>query len=242
MAKNWTEKEIDYLARWVGLRTVKHMARYLKRSEGSIQNKINRLGLTSKDSSELLTTTDFCEALNVPRATVEYWHRNLDFPSKKIGKYRMIDPVEFWRWAEVNKRRVNWSKVPHRAFGVEPDWVNELRTMPLRQFNHSKPWTDGEIAELKWLVSRYSHTLSEMAVRLNRSEGAIRRKLYDLKIPHRPMYVNKKRKYSDEEIQLAVKMRAEGRSIQEISEAINGSAHYLADRVSIWEEELNINL
>lgn len=242
MAKIWSEKEIDYLARWVGLRTVKHMARYLKRSESSIQNKLKRLGLTSRESSEFMTTTDFCEALNVSRSTFEYWHRNLDFPSKKIGKYRMIDPVEFWEWAGVNKRRVNWSKVPHRVFGVEPDWVNELRSMPLRQFNHSKPWSDGEIAELKWLVGRYSHTLSEMAVRLNRSEGAIRRKLYDLKIPHRPMYVNEKRKYSEEEIQLAVEMRAEGRSIQEISEAINGSAHYLADRVPIWEEELNINL
>lgn len=238
MAKIWSEKEIDYLARWVGLRTVKHMARYLKRSEGSIQNKINRLGLSSRDSSEFMTTTDFCEALNVSRSTVEYWYRNLEFPSKKVGKYRMIDPVEFWRWAEVNKRRVNWSKAPHRVFGVEPDWVNELRTMPLRQINHSKAWSDAELAELKWLVSRYSHTLSEMAVRLNRSEGAIRRKLYDLKIPHSPKYVDIKRKYSDAEIQLAVAMRAEGRSFQEIAEAINGSAHYLADRVSIWEEEL----
>lgn len=239
VGKRWTDKEVDYLAERVGagVNTIPHIAKRLRRSEDAVRSKLQRLGVIVKHASDDMTVIDLSKALGVSRYTVDYWISDLGLKSFRRGPYRFINPAKFWKWAEKNKSRINWSKVHPLTFGIEPDWVQDLRGRPERHLTAKRRWTEKEIADLKFYVSKYEYTLTDLAVKLNRSESAIRRKVYDLGLSARPVYKDAEIKYSREAKVQAVKMSTEGRSIQEIAEAIEGSAHYITDRIKFWEEQ-----
>lgn len=237
--KKWTEEEIAYLEKTVGRHSRKFIAKKLNRSQQSVDSKIRYLRLNAINNTESITIADLSKALIVHRSTIQHWIDNMDLKTHRVGKYVKVTPQNWWAWAEKNKKRINWNNVDPYSFGIEPDWVDELRGNTKRHYSHSKQWSKQEDARLIYLVRTYKYTYQDISLELDRSEAAVKRRLYDLGIKERPVPKDKK-KYSKAEIKIVLQMKKQGRSVQEIAEAINGSAHYITDRIAVWEKELSV--
>lgn len=230
MRKNWTQDEVEYLEKNYEKQSVKLIAKNLDRSYNSVILKIERLGLSLKGDENYINVADFCDFTEISRSTIEYWIRNSSFPTKKTGKYRKIRIATFWKWASENKSFINWKAFPKDCLPPEPDWVDVLRAK-----NDSKSirrdWTTREEQSLKDLLAMERYTYQEIANLLNRTHGAIKRKIYDLKLLHTPVYTEKHRLYSDEEIETIFNLKKAGYTISTISLKVNRSEAGIREKI-----------
>lgn len=223
--RRWTEEEIDYLFEEYGKRSLKIITKNLSRSDASVTSMATRLGLQLKTNQAWFTVGEFCEVTKIARGTVQYWINNFDFPAKKIknisSKYVRVDPANFWRWAAENKQLIQWSEFPKHALGDEPKWVREARKASMNKVNKRRPWTKWEIEELRYLLNQNRYTYPELSDRLNRSHGAIKRKIYDLELPW-PVYINRRvsEKYTEQEIEKAIKLYQAGYPMMQIAKIL----------------------
>lgn len=222
MRKQWTADEVDYLKNELGNISIAKISANLSRSVDSVSSKASKLGVDSKSNQEWLTVTDFCEASGIHRSTVDYWIADCKFPAQRKMKYRRVYPKSFWKWAESNKHRIQWNDFPTYALGPEPDWVAEVRKVAVKRTNKRRAWTKAEINELEYLLNKNKYTYPELTEMLNRSHGAIKRKIYDLRLPV-PVYVNRHAvpEYTNEEIETAVSLYIKGYPLHEVAKKIN---------------------
>lgn len=223
--RRWTEEEIDFLFENYGKRSLQNLTRNLGRSEASVSSKAATLGLQLNTAQTWFTVSEFCEVTEISRSTVQYWIKKFGFPArrnKRISKkYVQINPQNFWRWAEKNKQLIQWAEFPRYALGKEPKWVKETRTASARLVNKRRPWSRWELEELKYLLNQNKFTYPELSERLNRSQGAIKRKIYDLELPW-PVYINRKAvdRYTQEEIDKAIELYVDGYPLAEVAKMI----------------------
>lgn len=109
-----------------------------------------------------------------------------------------IDLDDFWEWAEKNQDVITFKNFEKNALGIEPEWVDKKRAIdrktPQKKFTH---WTKEEERLLISKAKSGRYNLFELSVEFNRSEAAIRMKLFNL-----GCRTTKKRevvKYSEEE-------------------------------------------
>lgn len=226
--RRWSGEEVEVLKEHYGVSPMRTVCELLiSRTEASINSKASKLGLSVKDAGENLTVTDFCLATEISRSTVEYWIKECGFPTKKAKstneKYRKIKPVNFWIWAEENKHRIQWNDFPKYCLGKEPKWVDEIRKASTGKITKRRAWSSWEISELEYLLNQERYTYPELSKKLNRTQGAIKRKIYDLELPW-PMYLPKNsKKYTEEEIKVSVEMYESGYPLAKIAEKMNRS-------------------
>lgn len=220
--RRWTEEEIDYLFEEYGKRSLQIITKNLSRSEASVTSMAGRLGLQLKTNQSWFTLSEFCEVTKIARGTVQYWINHYYFPAKRIqnisSKYVRVDPGKFWKWAAENKQLIQWSEFPKHALGDEPKWVKEVRKASVNKVNKRRPWTKWEIDELRYLLKQNRYTYPELSERLNRSQGAIKRKIYDLDLPW-PIYINRgaAMPYTEKDIETAVSLYQKGYPLKEIA-------------------------
>ena len=223
LGKHWSQDEIDLLENKFGKTSVESIAHNLGRTKAAVISKAGQLGIVMKDNQEWFTVADFCDVADISRSTVEYWIKNCGFPAKKkkaAKKYRQINPLDFWKWAEKNKHRIYWPTFTQRIFGAEPEWVGKARKSSSKA-TQRRPWTKWEIEELKYLLNQNKYTYPEISERLNRSHGAIKRKIYDLELPW-PIYINRKAvpEYTKEEISQSVTLYEQGWPLNKIAKKL----------------------
>ena len=71
---------------------------------------------------------------------------------------------------------------------------------------------------LKSLVNAYRYTYPEIAARLQRTEGSVKRRLMELKIKARPVRIGNHTKYTLQEVKQIVDLYDRGYSIDVIAE------------------------
>lgn len=96
-----------------------------------------------------------------------------------------------------------------------------LRKIKKSNYN---PWSSEEDNILKGMLSVYKYTYPEISQRLNRSEGAIKRRIRDLGLKMRPVRLNNHVKYTPEEVDLVVELFDKGHCLEDIAHRINKSA------------------
>lgn len=219
--REWTEEEVDYLYDHVGAMSYRRIGYNLGRTEKSVISKVTRLKISLKENQDWVNVQDFCDAINVSRSSFNYWISQHNFPTSKPSymKYRKIYLHKFWKWAKEHKKIVDWVAFEPLALGEEPKWVDEIRKNT-RLSRQKKPWTSREIQTLKSLLDKGA-TYLDLSMALNRSQPAIKRKIYDLYFPQ-PKQL-KKQEWTDEEIKKAVKQLESGRSATEVAIALNRS-------------------
>lgn len=225
--RRWTTEEIDVLKENYGIEPIELICTITGRTENAVNSKACKLGLTMKEAGESFTVTDFCSVTNISRTTVEYWIRECGFPAKKLKhrskKYRKIKSHLFWKWAELNKHRIQWNEFPKYCLGVEPKWVEDARKVTAEKITKRRPWSSWEINELEYLLKQEKYTYPELSEKLNRTHGAIKRKIYDLQLPW-PIYLPKHtEKYTVDEIESAVEMYKYGHPLAAIAKKLNRS-------------------
>lgn len=233
--RNWSEEDIDVLDERWGIRSIRSTAELLGRSISSVKQKANHLGLIdARFSYEGITINQLALAINVSYSTVKNWVKLHDFPThSKIftesARVKVVQYHEFWKWAEKNKQMVDFSRIEKNILGPEPDWVESKRNADFIKRtkikkSHNHAWTTEEDNILKGMLSAYKHTYPEISQRLNRSEGAIKRRIGDLGLKARPVRLNNHIKYTQEEIDLIVTLFDKGHCLEDIASRINKSA------------------
>ncbi|MBO0572563.1 hypothetical protein FDF50_12495 [Clostridium botulinum] len=194
--RDYTKEELIYLEEKWGAKSVKAIARKLNRSEWAVRMKVYKMGLGDpKLSIDGITINQLSKAIGVHyQSIMRNWVEQYGFPVK--NKVLINESItystqnDFWEWAKDNKNLIDFSRIEENILGKEPQWAKEKRRIDILANNKSRnkrPWTDSEIEKLISLLKTYNFTYADIAERLGRSQSAVKRKIYDLKIPYRPV-------------------------------------------------------
>ena len=174
--KRWTPEEDAFLKEKMGKLSIKRMAQKLNRTPIAVRARIYNLGLgRTAEASGLLTVSRLAKSLNVDKSIVDRWVNSKGLKTiKRVTSMKqrvnLIDPVEFWKWAEQNKDLIDFSRIEPNAIPPEPEWVKDARkAKPKRSL---KPWTTNEVAKMKQL-RRMGKTYQEIAEILGRTKVSV---------------------------------------------------------------------
>ena len=231
MLRHWTQEEITYLQDNYGTLLLSTLCAHLGRTEASIQNKVAHLKLGRwYHNLEAITLNELANALNVSYTTAKNWHKNYGLPAKlkRFDKsyFRVVKIEEFWHWAEKNKNMIEWDKFEKHLLGAEPDWCGEARKAKVLEQDRSKKktaWSKDEDEKLIWMLKQYKFTYPQICEELGRTHGAVKRRMFDLNIKLRPIYLDNTKPYSEEEISTILDMYQKGYSFKVIATKLNRS-------------------
>ena len=226
--RNWTKEELEYLEESWGKMATQRIATNLNRTYSAIVNKARLLNLgdplTHMDG---ITISRLSKELGVDYHLISNWIDKYNFPAKKkrLAKERRvlyIGYADFWEWADKNRQMIDFSRFDKYALGVEPAWANEKR---IADFNkkrlvpkpHNTQWTTGDVNKLISLAKEPDMTYPKMSKILQRTHGAIKRRLSIEGIKFRPSYLPNHNKYTAGEIETLETMMQKGHSFIEIA-------------------------
>lgn len=232
--KRWTQDDIDYLENAWGVYSIKTISKNLKRTVAAVKLKAGRIGLDdARNNYNGITISQLSKALNIHYGILMNWKKKYGFPVKEkvfaeSMSVKVIGYEDFWKWAEQHKEMIDFSRMEENILGPEKDWVKVKRNADrIRKLHipkpHNTPWTKREIGLLKGLIES-GCSYPELQRHIQRTEGAIKRKLLDIGIKYRPERLPNHNKYTEKEIQYILQALKEGRSFEEMAETLNRSA------------------
>lgn len=183
MYKKWNNIEEKKLRAMVGSAPLQVIAQKLGRNIGGVERKLEKLGISTKDAQEDITAYQLATLLNVDSHSVLLWVNKHGLPhNRKITKFVkeniFINPEEFWKWAEKNRHRLNFAKVPRHALPREPEWVEEQRRIDHARIpsRSQQYWTPLEDQMLLSMVSK-GITQKNIGIALNRPTRGVQKRL-----------------------------------------------------------------
>lgn len=195
--KRWEEEKERYLEENWGKISLKCIAKNLNKTEGAIRTKAKRLKLGGyMKNMDGVVFSELVDALGYSKSCSLLKKRliKLGFPIRRRGKFNIVNIDSFWEWAEKNKGALSFAKFERKALGEEPEWVNEKRKadrLNPSNLNHNKKWTKEEDNLLLSKIRTNRYTYKMLSIDLNRTENAIKRRLYDLKVLDRPIQADR---------------------------------------------------
>ena len=244
--KKWTKEDTDYLLEHWGDTSKKSIAKVLGRSVTAIESKSARLGLSDfLHSGEYITFYQLVKILG-HEGSYDYFLKRLlklDFPIKEKQiikkRYRIVYIKDFWKWSAKHKKDISFAKLEEGILGIEPDWVAEKRRsdkLNPGMMNHNRLWTKAEDEKLIFMCKSCRYTYGDIANELNRTETAVKRRLYDLKVPYRPVPRDNHVKWTDDENKKLMDMHIKGFSNYSIAKALGKTNLSINDRIRKLEE------
>ncbi|MCH1625224.1 helix-turn-helix domain-containing protein [Fredinandcohnia quinoae] len=177
--RNWTDEEIMFLKETIGYYKIQTIAQKLNRTVQAVLSKMKRLGISNtREQTGFLTTCQLANALQVDPTTVREWIKRHDLKCVKRAtrceqKYYLIQPEDFWSWAEVNRDRIDFSKIDYLSLLPVPEWYKDEKNH--KKETSYKVWSKKEEKSLLLMMSS-GYTLKEVAAILNRSMISVQRK------------------------------------------------------------------
>lgn len=239
--RKWTNEEIIYLEDSWGTVSIKTMAKKLNRTELGIINKARKLKLGSFVSAgDLISINQLLIAIGQGNSYSWVKEKYIDnglpvisktISSKKVLKVKLDD---FWKWVEQNKNVVNFARFEKGALGVEPEWVDEKRradSINPSKHNSNRAWSNSDDILLISKVKSYRYSYKDLAVEFNRTEAAIKRRLYDLNVPYRPIPLDKQIKWTNEENEKMINLHKRGYDNYSIAKELNKTHLSICDRL-----------
>lgn len=241
--KNWTDEECEYLYERWGNSSLHAMSLHLGRQPTAIQQKASKLGLGEfwHNGDNYIIKNELCKSLGLPHAmgyTVnKVWIEQYGLPvhkkkyNKEIKNVIIID--EFWEWAEKHQGILDFSKFEPYALGPEPEWVKAKRSRDykLRRTYKTTSWTADEDNKLIFYLQQQKYTVDELSKKLNRTCGAIQRRMTGLSLTIRPVKANNTNKWTEEEYLILGEMIKSSCNYEEMSDALNKSSKAIRGRV-----------
>jgi len=239
---NWTQEEIEYLCENWGQVSIKAIAGKLNRTETAVQIKAAKLNLGPfLQSGEYITLNRLMIELRGgsiagTKYTVNQWiEKGLPVKTKKVKNcsFRIIYLDDWWDWAERNRTIIDFSRLEPMALGKEPDWVNEQRKADIEKSLQYKktPWTPEEDQLLKQLLNSYRYTYRELSIRLQRTEGAIKRRVIDLGIKARPIKMDNHNPWTQSEVDKLRELYHKGHTPSTMANYIDRSAQAISGKI-----------
>jgi hypothetical protein len=230
-APNWTANELTFLEEKWGQLSIKAIAKNLGRSVEGVKIKAQRIGLTdSRLCGDGITLNQLAKALKTEYSVLKYWYLHHGFPAKpKVFAIRdqvlFVRYQDFWKWAERHRDRINCARLEPNLLGPEPEWVKEKRKFDELNFQKLpvRPWSQQDDMKLRSLVHAYRYSYTEIAERLQRTEAAVKRRLYDLGIKARPLR-QPASWWTDEQVDLLETMVRQGCGYNTMAKTLGKSA------------------
>ncbi len=183
--KDWTQKELDYIAEVWGEKTIPQIARHLGRSINAVKIKANRLGYAGQMKyGEMMTARKVSELLGVDvHAVCDYWIPKCGLKGRKkrigeSGRCTIIKFADLLEWLEANQDKWDSRRVELYGLGMEYDWLKEKRKadalIPVRK---AQKWTPEEDDRLRAMFRRGDMTYAEIGAVLGRSKTAVGHRL-----------------------------------------------------------------
>ncbi len=171
----WTEGEMDYLSTYCQTTSIANMGKSLGRTPRSVKNKLRDLGLNSY-VGERVSAKMLARCFKSDTRVSLRWLRVCGLPHRRITRgtatQYLVEPKEFWKWAEQNKEQIPWHKYEKYSLLPEPKWLTDtINSYPTPK--HRKRVTDMEKLEIVSLYRR-GLTCREIAERTGRSLNSIR--------------------------------------------------------------------
>ena len=229
--KNWTKEDLNYLGSSWGNFSIPSIAKNLNRSIEAIKLKAHRTGLTRFiHFGEYITLNQLMLIITKTSNHSAYSgkkYKTLPIVNKKVCKksFKVIYMKDFWDWLKNNIHKIDLSKTEKFDLGLEPEWVEEKRKAD-KLFNQYKktPWTKTEDERLFALLSEFKYGIREISIKLKRTEGAIQRRVHDLKTPMRPLRADNHTPWTESELKITQKLYCKGYKPIIIAEHFNRSA------------------
>lgn len=240
-SRNWTKEEIDYLMDSWGVISIETIAKKLNRTTHAVSLKAGRLGLGRfLEAGEYITLNQLLNEIYGTyvgkQYTIKSWlEKGLPVKRKKVRNrsFKIIYLDDWWDWAEMNSSLVDFSKLEPLALGKEPKWVEAKRKADIenrRQFKKT-PWTKAEDRLLKWMLDQFSYSYREMSLRLQRTEGAIKKRILDLGLKARPIKMPNHFPWTEEETELLIDLYNKGHCKNTISNYVNRSSQACGGKI-----------
>lgn len=240
-AKTWNEEELELLEDKWGTSSIPQIAKVLGRTVNSIKCKAYRIGLERFiNSGEYVTFHIFVKAIgyNGGYKYLEKRLLKLGFPikHKKSVKmnYKVVYLKDFWKWAYRHKHDISFAKFEKGSLGEEPTWVFEKRKADLTnpsKVNHSRKWTKEQDNLLIEKTKSCKYTYKDLARDFNRTEAAIKRRLYDLAVPCRPVPLDTHIKWTEAENKKMLELHEKGYDTYAIAQILNKTHLSISDRL-----------
>ena len=193
------------------------------------------------DNGDYITWNQLHIALGLEKSGSGYksisWIENRGFPikTKKVenNSFKVVYLDEFWEWAEKNRSFIDFSKMEENILGLEPEWVKEQRKIDFttKLTYKTSPWTNAEDKKLHRLLIEFKYGYFELSKILNRTSGAIQRRILDLGYRERPVKADNHIKWSDSEFHALSELIKQGTSYPLIAEIIGKSEKAIRGRV-----------
>lgn len=233
--KSWTTEEEEYLEDQWGVISYAKIAKKLGRTINGVKIKANNLNLGDpRHCYNGLTLIQLSDVIGVRYSALKYWIEEYDFPviTKVLAeksKVKFVRIEDFWKWAEQNKEMIDFSLFGKNMLGAEKEWVELKRVADeikgqLIHRSHGDAWTKEEDGLLINMVNTHSFTYPQIADRIKRSQGAIKRRLQDLDLQARPISLNNHIKYTEKDISILLDLVSKGHSMESIGAKLNKSA------------------
>ncbi len=233
----WTKEEDEYILENAGKVSSKRMAFNLDRTKVAVDCRMYRLGVSDiRVATGMISANQLSGIVQVDSKTVYQWidEYGLKATHKRIrdkGRYFLIEPTDFWKWAEQNKKRINFSKIAPKALLPEPDWFEEQRKKDYYDIPRRRraAWSKQEDAKLMDLFN-LNYSIREIAADLGRSEHAIQRKISKLrtvgKLPKRCIQI----RWTDHEIAMMLEYESQGLSDKEIAYELGRETDHIVQK------------
>ncbi|MGE1197500.1 sigma-70 family RNA polymerase sigma factor [Priestia megaterium] len=186
--RRWTNQEDEYLLKYYGSKSLKHISKRLQRSIPALESRLNRLGVYGvRAYTGSITVYELASFLQIDVHTIYKWIQKKKLPHKitraKTRKFVGIEVSAFWKWAEQNKKLLNFSKIPTNTLLPEPDWVRKQRKYDYynRPKYEKKQWTEEEDARLWYMFYEEGRTQQEIGQLIGRSRYGVQRRLNRLR-------------------------------------------------------------
>jgi len=232
---NWSASELDYLEEKWGLISIPTIANHLGKSLNAVKLKAGRSGLGRHiHSGEYITFNQLVVALGKSFSQIKarWIPRGLPIKHKKsvTKSFKIIYIKDFWEWAEQHKDLLEFSTFEVNALGEEPEWVKEKRKADFYAAKYiTTPWTEDEDNRLIYMLNAFRYGYREISVDLKRTEGAIKRRMIDLKLMQRPIKAENHTLWTEAEVRTLVNLRSKGYGYEVIAEKL-GTRSALAIR------------
>ena len=238
--RTWTKEETEYLENSWGSTSIPRIAKKLNRSVNSIKCKAFKIGLQRFiDQGEYVTFNQFTKAIGYGSYSyLEKRLRKLDFPIKLKAsvkmKYKIVYIDDFWKWAEQHKHDISFAKFEKGMLGEEPAWVEAKRKADSKnpsKLAHNRKWTKEEDNLLIERLKAYKYTYADLSEEFNRTEAAVKRRIYDLAISYRPVPRSNHLKWTDEENKKMFELHDKGYDTYSIAKALGKTHLSICDRL-----------
>ena len=238
--KVWREEEIRYLEDNYGTLSIKTLAKNLCRTENSIIVRRTRLSLGAFldngyyiSYSQLLVAMFGLDSAESAYRVNKSW---TDFPVKykRVNncRFKVVYLEDFWEWGKENKRKIDFSKMEENILGEEPEWAKKKRKIDFECRMKTSPWTKAEDSKLEKMLNDHKYTYTDLSAELNRTEGAVRRRIWDLALDIRPVRA-KHRKWTPEEEAILVFMYDEGWSLEKIGQKLGRTGQSVRGKIEL---------